>query len=79
MDGADALGPVRDRRDAGRVYYVRRLFDDRVGFLTALILGTTVQYLQAGSGARVDMTLTFFLEIAFFEFILIAEGLTGGG
>jgi 4-amino-4-deoxy-L-arabinose transferase-like glycosyltransferase len=56
--------------------YVRRLFDDRIGFLTALILGTTVQYLQAGSGARVDMTLTFFLEIAFFEFIMIAEGLT---
>jgi 4-amino-4-deoxy-L-arabinose transferase-like glycosyltransferase len=56
--------------------YVRRLFDDRIGFLTALVLGTTVQYLQAGSGARVDMTLTFFLEIALFEFILIAEGLT---
>ncbi len=56
--------------------YVRRLFDDRIGFLTAIILGTTVQYLQAGSGARVDMTLTFFLEIALFEFILIAEGLT---
>jgi 4-amino-4-deoxy-L-arabinose transferase-like glycosyltransferase len=56
--------------------YVRRLFDNRVGFLAALILGTSVQYLQAGSGARVDMTLTFFLEIAFFEFILIAEGLT---
>ena len=57
-------------------FYVRRLFDDRTAFLTALVLGTTVQYLQAGSGARVDMTLTFFLEIAFFEFILIAEGLT---
>jgi 4-amino-4-deoxy-L-arabinose transferase-like glycosyltransferase len=56
--------------------YMRRLFDDRIGFLTALVLGTTVQYLQAGSGARVDMTLTFFLEIALFEFILIAEGLT---
>jgi 4-amino-4-deoxy-L-arabinose transferase-like glycosyltransferase len=56
--------------------YVRRLFDDRVGFLAALILGTSVQYLQAGSGARVDMTLTFFFEIALFEFILIAEGLT---
>ena len=56
--------------------YMRRLFDDRTGFLTALILGTTVQYLQTGSGARVDMTLTFFLEIALFEFILIAEGLT---
>src|SRR6266478_8819091 len=55
--------------------YVRRLFDDRVAFLTALILGTTVQYLQAGSGARVDMTLTFFLEVAFFEFIAVAEGL----
>ncbi|HEV2169460.1 MAG TPA: hypothetical protein VGR40_00855, partial [Candidatus Binatus sp.] len=27
-------------------------------------------------GARVDMTLTLFLEIAFFEFILIAEDLT---
>jgi 4-amino-4-deoxy-L-arabinose transferase-like glycosyltransferase len=56
--------------------YVRRLFDNRIAFLTALVLGTTVQYLQAGSGARVDMTLTFFLEIALFEFIAIAEGLT---
>jgi hypothetical protein len=57
-------------------FYVRRLFDNRVAFLAALILGTTVQYLGAGSGARVDMTLTFFMEIALFEFILIAEGLT---
>src|SRR5229473_7567260 len=56
--------------------YVRRLFDNRIGFLSALILGTTVQYLGAGSGARVDMTLTFFMEIALFEFILIAQGLT---
>jgi len=56
--------------------YMRRLFDARIALLSALILGTTVQYLQAGSGARVDMTLTFFMEIAFFEFILIAEGLT---
>lgn len=56
--------------------YVRRLFDDRIALLSALILGTTVQYLQAGSGARVDMALTFFMEVALFEFILIAEGLT---
>jgi Dolichyl-phosphate-mannose-protein mannosyltransferase len=56
--------------------YVRRLFVNRIAFLAALILGTTVQYLGAGSGARVDMTLTFFMEIALFEFILIAEGLT---
>ncbi len=56
--------------------YVRRMFDDRSAMLSALMLGTTMQYLQAGSGARVDMTLTFFMEIAFFEFLMIAEGLT---
>ncbi|HVN88718.1 MAG TPA: glycosyltransferase family 39 protein [Candidatus Binataceae bacterium] len=56
--------------------YVRRLFDNRSGLIAALILGTTFQYLQAGTGARVDMTLTFFMEVAFFEFICIAEGLS---
>jgi 4-amino-4-deoxy-L-arabinose transferase-like glycosyltransferase len=56
-------------------YYVRRLFDAESGLIAALILGTTVQYMQAGTGARVDMTLTFFMEIAFFEFIMITEGL----
>jgi 4-amino-4-deoxy-L-arabinose transferase-like glycosyltransferase len=57
-------------------FYVRRLFDDVTALIAALILGTTFQYLQAGTGARVDMTLTFFMEVAFFEFILMAEGLT---
>ena len=57
--------------------YVRRLFDQRAGLVAALILGTTFQYVQAGSGARVDITLTFFMELAFFEFIMIAEGLSG--
>ena len=56
--------------------YVRRLFDDIVAILAALIMATTFQYLQAATGARVDMTLTFFMEVAFFEFILFAEGLT---
>lgn len=56
-------------------YYVRKLFDAQSGLIAALMLGTTVQYLQAGTGARVDMTLTFFMEMAFFEFLLIAEGL----
>jgi len=56
--------------------YVRRLFGPVEGLASALILGTTLQYLQAGSGARVDMTLTFFMEVAFFEFLLMAEGLT---
>ena len=57
-------------------FYVRRLFDDVTALIAALILATTFQYLQAATGARVDMTLTFFMEVAFFEFILMAEGLT---
>jgi hypothetical protein len=57
-------------------FYVRRLFDDVTAFIAALILATTFQYLQAATGARVDMTLTFFMEVAFFEFIFMAEGLT---
>ncbi|HVA82338.1 MAG TPA: glycosyltransferase family 39 protein [Candidatus Binataceae bacterium] len=56
--------------------YVRRLYDSATALIAALIVGTTAQYLQAGTGSRVDMTLTFFLTVAFFEFILIAEGLT---
>ncbi len=40
------------------------------------MLGTAIQYLQAASGARVDMTLSFFMEVAFFEFLLVGEGLT---
>ncbi len=54
----------------------RRLFDDVSAFFAALMMATTAQYLQAATGARVDMTLTFFMEVAFFEFILMAEGLT---
>ncbi|HYL57556.1 MAG TPA: glycosyltransferase family 39 protein [Candidatus Acidoferrales bacterium] len=57
-------------------FYVRRLFDDVVAFFAALMMATTFQYLQAATGARVDMTLTFFMEVAFFEFILMAEGIT---
>ncbi|MGA9721905.1 MAG: glycosyltransferase family 39 protein, partial [Candidatus Binatus sp.] len=57
-------------------FYVRRLFDNVTALIAALILATTFQYLQAATGARVDMTLTFFMEVAFFEFILMAEGLT---
>ncbi len=56
-------------------YYVGRLFDRRSALVAALILATSFEYLQAGSAARVDMTLTFFMEVAFFEFLMIAEGL----
>jgi hypothetical protein len=57
-------------------FYVRRLFEQRAAFFAALILATSVQYMQAATGARVDMTLAFFMEVAFFEFLLIGEGLT---
>ena len=57
-------------------FYGRRLFDNVSAFIAALVMATTFQYLQAATGARVDMTLTFFTELAFFEFIFIAEGLT---
>ncbi|MBF6561269.1 MAG: glycosyltransferase family 39 protein [Candidatus Binataceae bacterium] len=56
--------------------YVRRLFEARAALIAAVMIGTTFQYLQAGTGSRVDMTLTFFMTIAFFEFIAIAEGLS---
>ncbi|HEV3115039.1 MAG TPA: glycosyltransferase family 39 protein [Candidatus Binataceae bacterium] len=56
--------------------YVRRLFSATAGLFAAIMLATNFQYLQAAGGARVDMTLTFFMEIGFFEFLMIAEGLT---
>jgi 4-amino-4-deoxy-L-arabinose transferase-like glycosyltransferase len=55
--------------------YVRRLFNQRSALIAALLLVTSVQYLQAG-GARVDMTLTFFLEVALFQLLWIAEGIS---
>jgi hypothetical protein len=56
--------------------YVRCLFEARGALFSAIMLGTAFQYLQAGTGSRVDMTLTFFMTIAFFEFLAIAEGLS---
>jgi 4-amino-4-deoxy-L-arabinose transferase-like glycosyltransferase len=56
--------------------YVRRLFNQRAGLIAAIVTGTTFQYLQSATGARVDMTLTFFMAVALFEFIAIAERLS---
>jgi 4-amino-4-deoxy-L-arabinose transferase-like glycosyltransferase len=56
--------------------YVRKMFEARGALFAALILGTAFQYLQAGTGSRVDMTLTFFMTVAFFEFLAIAERLS---
>ena len=36
--------------------YVRRLFNERAALFSALMLATSLQYLQAAGGARVDMT-----------------------
>jgi 4-amino-4-deoxy-L-arabinose transferase-like glycosyltransferase len=57
--------------------YMRNLFEARGALLSAVMLGTAFQYLQAGTGSRVDMTLTFFMTVAFFEFLAIAECLSG--
>ncbi len=57
-------------------YYVRRLFEQRAAFVAALILATSIQYMQSATGARVDMTLALFMEVAFFQFLLVGEGLT---
>src|SRR5580698_9546853 len=56
--------------------YVRKMFEARGALFAALMLGTAFQYLQAGTGSRVDMTLTFFMAVAFFEFLAIAERLS---
>lgn len=56
--------------------YVRKMFEARGALFSAIMLGTAFQYLQAGTGSRVDMTLTFFMSVAFFEFLAIAEGLS---
>jgi 4-amino-4-deoxy-L-arabinose transferase-like glycosyltransferase len=56
--------------------YVRKIFEARGALLSAIMLGTAFQYLQAGTGSRVDMTLTFFMTVAFFEFLAIAESLS---
>ena len=56
--------------------YVRKLFEARGALFSAIMLGTAFQYLQAGTGSRVDMTLTFFMTVAFFEFLAIAEELS---
>jgi len=56
--------------------YVRKMFEARGALLSAIMLGTAFQYMQAGTGSRVDMTLTFFMTVAFFEFLAIAESLS---
>lgn len=54
--------------------YIGRLIAAQAGLCAAILLASSVQFIQAATGARVDMTLTFFMELAFFEFLALAQG-----
>ncbi|MBN1253864.1 MAG: glycosyltransferase family 39 protein [Deltaproteobacteria bacterium] len=45
-------------------YLGKRLFNEKVGFLSALILATSVEYLWLAHRANIDATLTFFTTAA---------------
>ncbi|TCL38716.1 4-amino-4-deoxy-L-arabinose transferase-like glycosyltransferase [Anaerospora hongkongensis] len=47
----------------------RKLFNERAGFLAALILATSLEYFYLGNAAVTDMTLTFFLTAALLAFL----------
>ena len=46
----------------------KRMFSPRAGFLAGLILATNIQYITLSRLAITDMTLSFFLALAFFSF-----------
>lgn len=47
----------------------RKLFNDRAGLLSALILTTSLEYFYLSNAAVTDMTLTFFLTAALLSFL----------
>lgn len=46
-----------------------RLFGERAGFLSAMILATSIEFFYLGKAAVTDMTLTFCLTVALLSFI----------
>jgi len=46
----------------------RRLYSARAGFISALVLATTVEYFWLGHRANIDMTLTLFILAALLSF-----------
>lgn len=46
----------------------KKMFSPLAGFLAGLVLATNIQYMAVSRLAITDMTLTFFLELAFFAF-----------
>lgn len=47
----------------------RRMFSERAGLLSALVLTTSLEYFYLGNAAVTDMTLTFFLTAALLSFL----------
>ena len=50
-------------------FAVARLFSVRVGFFSALVLATSLEYFYLGKAAVTDMTLNFCLMVSLFSFI----------
>jgi 4-amino-4-deoxy-L-arabinose transferase-like glycosyltransferase len=53
------------------------LWSSRAGLISALVLMTTFEWVRAATSARVDMTLTFGLEVAFLSLLFFWRQRTG--
>ena len=52
------------------VYFaVRRIFDEDIAFWSALVLGTSLEFIYLAKAAVTDMTLLFFMTAALFTFM----------
>lgn len=54
------------------------LWSSRAGLIAALVLMTTFEWARAATNARVDMTLTFGLELAFLSLLFFLRQRAGG-
>jgi len=54
------------------------LWSSRAGLISALVLMTTFEWARAATNARVDMTLTFGLEVAFLSLLFFLRNRTSG-
>jgi 4-amino-4-deoxy-L-arabinose transferase-like glycosyltransferase len=54
------------------------LWTPRAGLLSALVLMTTFEWARAATGGRVDMTLTFGLQLAFLSLLFFLRRQAGG-
>ncbi len=54
----------------GTFFFGTFLFNRRIGMLSSLILATNIKYFEMANRARVDMTLTFFVTLAYILFYI---------